>query len=61
MTEQWTSGKAYYRLDNYDDGSGDLYAVFPDGHEELIGALNPAQVREFRETAASARIRTEGN
>jgi len=44
------------RLDRNLDGSGDLYAVFPGSGEELIGHLDPGQVREFRAISADSRI-----
>jgi hypothetical protein len=57
----WNSGQALYRLDHHDDGSGDLYAEFPDGHEDLVISLNPRGVREFRERFADARLRPGEN
>jgi hypothetical protein len=64
MTTQppdWDSGPPLFRLDHHDDGSGDLYAEFPDGRQELVISLNPRGVREFRERFANARIRPEEN
>jgi hypothetical protein len=57
----WISGKAYVRLDYRDDGSADVYAVAADGQEQRLCTLDAHQVREFKESAASAMVKPDEN